>query len=95
VNAHHATLTVLATAHTGSKVHGHAPRAPAGGGFDLIVAAAVGGALGNSAAPGTRTINATSLATVSQPWPPQILHPAFDAASRWKPSGAGPRLGRQ
>jgi hypothetical protein len=35
-------------------------------------------------------ISATGLTTVSQPWPRQILHPAFDAASRWKLGGTGP-----
>ena len=95
MNAGDATLTGLATAHTGSMVHGHAPSAQASGGFDLNLAAVAGSALGSSGAPCTLTISATGLTTVSQPWPPQILHPAFDAASRWKLSGTGPRLGRQ
>ena len=82
MNANDATLTELATAQTGSMVHDDAPNAPAGGGFDLIVAAAAGSALGSPAA---LTISAIGLTTVSQPWPPQILHPAFDAASRWEP----------
>jgi hypothetical protein len=37
VNANDATLTGLATAHTGSGVHDHMPGAPASGGVDLIL----------------------------------------------------------
>jgi hypothetical protein len=33
---------------------------------------------------------AIDLTTVSQPWPPQILHQAFDAVSGWQLSGTGP-----
>jgi hypothetical protein len=33
---------------------------------------------------------AIDLTTVSQPWPPQILHQAFDAASGWQLGGTGP-----
>ena len=71
-------------------VHDDAPNAPAGGGFDLIIGAAAGSALGSSGAPYTLTISAIDLTTVSQPWPPQILHQAFDAASGWELSGTGP-----
>jgi hypothetical protein len=67
-----------------------APNAPASGGFDLIVAAVAGSALGSSGAPYTLTISAIDLTAVSQPWPPQVLHQAFDAASGWKLSGTGP-----
>jgi hypothetical protein len=95
VNANDATRTGLATTHTGSRVQGGKPNAPASGAFDLALAVAAGGALGSPGAPGTLTISATGLTTVSQPWPPEILHPAFDVASRWKLSGTGPRLGRQ
>ena len=90
VNANDATLTELATAQTGSMVNDDAPNAPAGGGFDLIIAAAAGSALGSSGAPYTLTISAIDLTAASQPWPPQILHQAFDAASGWKLSGTGP-----
>jgi hypothetical protein len=90
VNANDATLTQLATAQSGSMVNDDAPNAPASGGFDLIVAAAAGSALGSSGAPYTLTISAIDLTAVSQPWPPQILHQAFDAASGWKLSGTGP-----
>ena len=90
MNANHATLTQLATAQSGSMVNDDAPNAPAGGGFDLIVAAAAGSALGSSGAPYTLRISAIDLTTVSQPWPPQVLHQAFDAASGWKLSGTGP-----
>jgi hypothetical protein len=57
VNANDATLTGLATAQSGSKVHDHAPNAPASGGFDLILAAVAGSALGSSGAPYTLTIS--------------------------------------
>jgi hypothetical protein len=90
VNANDATLAELATAQSGSRVHDDAPNAPARGGFDLIVAAAAGSALGSSGAPYTLTISAIDLTTVTQPWPPQILHQAFDAASGWTLSGTGP-----
>jgi hypothetical protein len=92
VNANDATLTELATAQTGSMVNDDAPNAPAGGGFDLILGAAAGSALGSSGAPYTLTISAIDLTAASQPWPPQILHQAFDAASGWKLSGNGPGL---
>jgi hypothetical protein len=90
VNANDAALTELATAQTGSRVHDDAPNAPAGSGFDLIIAAVAGSALGSSGAPYTLTISAIDLTTVSQPWPPQILHQTFDPASGWKLSGTGP-----
>jgi hypothetical protein len=90
VNANDATLTELATAQTGSMVKDDAPNAPAGGGFDLILGAVAGSALGSSGAPYTLTISAIDLTAASQPWPPQILHQAFDAASGWKLSGTGP-----
>ena len=90
MNANDAALTGLVTAPTGSRVHDHAPNAPAGGGFDLILTAVAGSALGSSGAAYTLTISAIDLTTVTQPWPPQILHQAFDAASGWTRSGTGP-----
>jgi hypothetical protein len=90
VNANDATLTGLATAQSGSMVADEAPNAPASGGFDLIVVAVAGSALGSSGAPYTLTVSAIDLTTVSQPWPPRILRQAFDAASGWKLSGTGP-----
>ena len=88
MNANDATLTELATAQSGSMVKDDAPNAPAGGGFDLIIGAVAGSALGSSGAPYTLTISAIDLTTVSPPWPPQILHQAFDAASGWPRSAA-------
>ena len=70
MNANDATLTELATAQSGSMVKDDAPNAPAGGGFDLIIGAVAGSALGSSGAPYTLTISAIDLTTVSQPWPP-------------------------
>ena len=90
MNAHHATLTGLATAHTGSTVEDTAPNAPAGSSFDLILRAAAGRALGNSGTPYTLTISAIDLTAVTQGWPTQTLHQAFDAANGWEPSGTGP-----
>ena len=90
MNANDALLTALATAQTGSTVPDIAPNAPASASFDLIIRAAAGSALGSSGAPYTLTISAIDLTTVSQPWPPQTLHQAFDAASGWQLSGTGP-----
>jgi hypothetical protein len=90
VNAHHATLTGLATAHTGSTVEDTAPNAPAAGSFDLILRAAAGRALGNSGTPYILTISAIDLTAVTQGWPTQTLHQAFDAANGWELSGTGP-----
>jgi hypothetical protein len=47
VNANDATLTALTTAQTGSTVADTAPNAPASPGFDLILQAAAGSALGS------------------------------------------------
>lgn len=51
MNANDATLTGLATAHTGSTAGHPAPNAPAASSFDLILQAAAGSALGNSGTP--------------------------------------------
>ena len=90
MNANDATLTGLATAQTGSRVHDHAPNAPASGSFDLILAAVAGSALGSSGAPYTLTISAIDLTTVTQGWPTQTLHQAFDTVNGWTLSGTGP-----
>jgi hypothetical protein len=92
VNANDATLTELATAQSGSMVGDDAPNAPASAGFDLIIGAVADSALGSSGAPYTLTISAIDLTAISQPWPPQILRQAFDAASGWKLSGIGPTM---
>jgi hypothetical protein len=81
MNANDAALTELATAQTGSKVADNTPNAPASCSFDLVMEAVAGSALGSSGAPYTLTISAIDLTAVSQPWPPQTLHQAFDAAS--------------
>ena len=90
MNANDAALTEMATAQSGSMVKDDAPNAPAGSGFDLILGAVAGSALGSSGAPYTLTISVIDLTAVSQPWPPQILHQAFDAASGWTLRGTGP-----
>ena len=90
MNANDATLTELTAAQSGSMVADTAPNAPANATFDLVLRAAAGSALGSSGAPYALTISAIDLTTVSQPWPPRILHQAFDAASGWKLSGTGP-----
>jgi hypothetical protein len=89
VNANDATLTGLATAHTGSTAGHPAPNAPAAGSFDLILHAAAGSALGTSGTPYTLTISAIDLTAITQGWPTQTLHQAFDAANGWKPSSTG------
>jgi len=90
VNANDATLTGLATDHTGSTAGHAAPNAPAANSFDLILQAAAGNALGNSGTPYTLTISAIDLTAVTQGWPTLTLHQSFDAASGWKPCGTGP-----
>lgn len=90
MNANDATLTELATAQSGSMVADSAPNAPASSGFDLVVEAVAGSALGSSGAPYTLTISAIDLTAVSQAWPTLTLHQAFDKASGWKLSGTGP-----
>src|SRR5262249_52295337 len=90
MNANDATLTELTTAYTGSTVEDNAPNAPVDASFDLVVEAVAGNALGNSGAPYTLTISAIDLTAVSQPWPSQMLRQAFDAATGWMLSGAGP-----
>ena len=90
MNANDATLTELAPAQSGSMGADNTPNAPASGGFDLVMKAVAGSALGSSGAPYTLTISAIDLTAVSQPWPPQTLRQAFDAASGWQLSGTGP-----
>jgi len=90
MNASDAMLTAVATAQTGSTVADTAPNAPASASFDLIIRAAAGSAVGSSGAPYTLTISAIDLTAVTQGWPTQTLHQAFDAANGWKLSGTGP-----
>ena len=90
MNANDATLTALATAHTGSTVPVTAPNAPAARAFDLILDAVAGSALGGSGVPYTLTISAIDLTAVTQGWPTRTLHQAFDTANGWSLSGTGP-----
>ena len=90
MNANDALLTAVATAQTGSTVPDIAPNAPASASFDLILLAAAGSSLGSSGTPYTLTISAIDLTAVTQGWPTQTLHQAFDAANGWELSGAGP-----
>ena len=90
MNANDALLTAVATAQTGSTVADTAPNAPASASFDLILLAAAGSSLGSSGTPYTLTISAIDLTAVTQGWPTQTLHQAFDAANGWELSGAGP-----
>src|SRR6516162_7124803 len=90
MNANDVMLTAVATAQTGSTIPDIAPNAPASASFDLIIRAAAGSALGSSGAPYTLTISAIDLTVVSQGWPTQTLHQAFDAANGWELSGTGP-----
>ena len=90
MNANDAMLTALATAQRGSMVADTAPNAPANHSFDLVLEAAAGSALGSSGTPYTLTISAIDLTAVTQGWPTQTLHQAFDAANGWELRGAGP-----
>ena len=90
MNANDATLTALSTAHTGSMVNDAAPNAPAAGTFDLVLDAVAGSAVGSSGALYTLTISAIDLTAVTQGWPIQTLHQAFDAANGWTLNGTGP-----
>jgi hypothetical protein len=90
MNANDAMLTALATAQAGSMVADTAPNAPASASFDLVLEATAGSALGRSGTPYTLTISAIDLTTVTQGWPTQTLHQAFDAANGWELSGTGP-----
>ena len=90
MNANDAMLTALVTAQTGSTVADTAPNAPASASFDLVLEAVAGSALGGSGTPYTLTISAIDLTAVSQGWPTQTLHQAFDTANGWKLGGAGP-----
>jgi hypothetical protein len=90
VNANNATLTALTTAQTGSTVADTAPNAPVGPGFDLILHAAAGSALGGCGARYTLTISAIDLTTATQAWPAHTCQQAFDPASGWALSGTGP-----
>ena len=89
MNAHDATLTSLSTAQAGSMAKDAAPNAPAADTFDLVLGAVAGSALGGSGAPYTLTISAIDLTAVTQGWPTQTLHQAFDAANGWTLSGTG------
>jgi hypothetical protein len=90
VNANDAQLTALTTAQAGSRTNASAPNAPAADSFDLVLTAAADGTLGNSGAPYTIIISAIDLTAVTQGWPTQTLHQAFDAANGWELTGTGP-----
>jgi hypothetical protein len=61
-----------------------------GPGFDLVLHAVAGSALGSSGAPYTLTISATDLTAATQAWPTHTHQQAFDPASGWALSGTGP-----
>jgi hypothetical protein len=90
VNANDATLTGLTTAQTGSTVADTAPNAPANPGFDLVLGAAVGSALGSCGACYTLTISAIDLTTATQAWPARTCRQAFDPGHGRELSGPGP-----
>jgi hypothetical protein len=90
VNANNATLTALTTAQTGSTVADTAPNAPGNHGFDLVLEAAAGSALGSCGACYTLTISAIDLTTASQPWPARTCQQAFNPGHGWELSGLGP-----
>jgi hypothetical protein len=90
VNANDAALTGLTTNQTGSTVADPAPNAPANPGFDLVLEAAAGSALGSCGARYTLTISAIDPTTARQAWPAQAHRQAPGAASGWELSGPGP-----
>jgi hypothetical protein len=81
VNANDAAPTGLTTAQTGNPVADPAPNAPANPGFDLVLEAAAGTALGSRGARHTPTISPTDLTTARQAWPAQAHRQALDTAS--------------
>jgi hypothetical protein len=90
VNANDAALTALTTAQTGSSVADTAPNAPANPGFDLILGAAAGSALGSCGASYTLTLSAIDLTTASPAWPACTCQQAFGPGHGWALSGTGP-----
>jgi hypothetical protein len=90
VNANDAALTALTTAQTGSTVADTAPNAPANPGFDLILGAAAGSALGSCGAGYTLTISTIDLTTATQAWPAEACQQAFHPGHGWALSGNGP-----
>jgi hypothetical protein len=90
MNANDAKLTEITTAQSGSTVEDNAPNAPAQPGFDIVVEAVAGNAIGNSGAPYTLTITAIDLTAVA---PATDLNPVFttqqyfDGPTGWKPNG--------
>jgi hypothetical protein len=90
MNANDAKLTEITTAQSGSSVEDSAPNAPAQPGFDIVVEAVAGNAIGNSGAPYTLTITAMDLTDVA---PATDLNPVltgpqfFDGPTGWKPNG--------
>ncbi len=90
MNANDAKLTEITTAQTGSTVEDNAPNAPAQAGFDIVVEAVAGTAVGNSGAPYTLTITAMDLTAVAPATDlnPVIANPQhFDSPTGGKPSG--------
>jgi hypothetical protein len=89
MNANDATLTELATVHTGSRVENNAPNAPADASFDLVIEAAAGNTVGNSGA--LHPHHQRDRPDRSRPaLAPQVLAQAFNPAAGWELSGAGP-----
>jgi hypothetical protein len=88
VNDNDAQLTDLITAQSGSTVENTAPNAPGQPGFDLVIEAVAGSAIGNTGAPYTLTVSVMDLTAVAPanlvpPIPPQF----FNAATGWNVSG--------
>ena len=90
MNANDAALTALTAAQTGSTVADPAPNAPANPGFDIILGAAAGSALGSCGARSSLTISAIDLTTATPAWPAGTCQQAFDPGHGWALSGPGP-----
>ena len=92
MNAYHARVTCVYTAPEGGTVEDDAPNLPDSGrhepGFDVIVNAAAGAAIGDCGAPYTLTItlvNLTKQASVGTPFS-FVKQQKFDAATGWTSS---------
>jgi hypothetical protein len=89
VNDNDAQLTDLITAQSNSTVENTAPNAPGEPGFNLVIEAVAGSAVGNSGAPYTLTVTAMDLTAVA---PADLLPvlPAqfFNGATGWNQNGS-------
>lgn len=89
MNDNDAQLTDLITAQSNSTVENTAPNAPGAPGFDLVIEAVAGSAVGNSGAPYTLNVSVMDLTAVA----PADLVPAipaqfFNTVTGWNQNGS-------